>query len=381
MTLEEEFDAIYEYDPEAICDLLNATGQDQKVFYKDPLYDLYNGIDTDAKGAHELLRIFNSTSEIKFNINDIGNNTTTFLTYVSDGMSNSNRFRDYCKIAFVKAMQKVPDRSIERWYDGNESDYAAIDFGGDKLTDVPSYLRKYITLTVPNITFQSCNKLTHVDISDIVDYRKIFFNNCNSLVSVKAFTCSKIHISGDVFSKLEVIENPYGFGEENVIEINVQTTAITSLEDIVIEPAFGCYYRMYIPSRITSFENPAYPENMYIHYYLGPRSQMTSFFGLKRNQTLFFLLFTSAVMLSDIMHDEKLMKTYLPNISNLPYKYRGYVQILDAYPELLTDKLLATIYKGYEPYSLAKFELLIKKFKSYNVDMDKIGLLTSLLLK
>jgi hypothetical protein len=383
MTLEEEFDAIYECDPAGICDLLNASDINNKVIYRDPLYELYKGIQADAKNAHELLNKFNSTSEIELKINDIGNNLTNFLNYIAEGISNSNRFRDYCKIAFVKAMKSIKDKSIERCYDEKSSDYLGIKLGGVRMTTVPSYLKKYTTLTIPNLEFHNCFKLAFLDLSDCIDHRTLLIKNCNSLIGLKTITCNKIDVDSTSLTKIEVIDNPYGFGfgELDVIEIFVNKTAIHSLEDIAITPIKNCDYRLYIPPSITSFENPAYPDDMLIYYYLSQKTQISSLFGLKANQGIFLMMDTSGMPIYYILHDKTLIQAFLPNISNLPFKYRGYKQILEAHPELLTDKLMATIYKAYEPDSLAKFESLIKKVKSYNVDMDKIALLTSLLLK
>ena len=380
MTLEEEFESIYDHDPAAICDLLNATGRDQKIFYKDPLFDLFIKLDEHIASYHQIIEEFNKKVTIKIDENDVPVNFSDFKGFVSKGLSKVS-FKAYCKVAFVKAMNLVPDDSIERWYDGNDSDYLGLSFMGSSISAMPSYIKKYITLTIPKIEFQSCDQLTHLDLSDTIDHKFLMIANCNSLVSLKTFSCNRIQVSGKALSKFEVIENPYGLGDENVIELVINKTAITSLTDIIVQPEKNCYYRMWIPSAVNSLENPAYPDEMQLHYYLVQKSQLNSFFGLKANQVIYFLMYTSPIVISDIVYDDKLMEVYLPNINNVSVKYKGYQEILEAYPDLLKNSLMATVYKGYEPDSVMKFKMLLNKFKTYNADMDKINLLINLLLK
>jgi hypothetical protein len=256
-------------------------------------------------------------------------------------------------------------------------------FNKSNISTTPSFIKKYTKLTIPKIEFNNCPQLTHLDLSNAINYKVLSVTNCNSLVSLKAFSCDEIKVSaGKVFSKLEVIRNPYGISEGDVMEIDIINTAITSLTDVSVQPEKNFYYKMYLPTAINSLENPAYPDEMQLHYYINLNSQLTTFFGLKANQVIYCLLFNVAVTIDDVFKLPGMLEVCLPNIKNAELEYNGYQDILKSYPDLLNNSFMTKVYHMFIPTSAKEFEKslqLINKYKDF--DFDMIEKLIQLLMK
>jgi hypothetical protein len=294
-------------------------------------------------------------------------------------------------------MNIIPDGTLDRGWDEENQASISFDFKGAGLKDIPSLLRKYYDIKVDTIQFTDCSSLTHVNFTDIkINCEKLFFNRCDSLISMKTVFAPNIRVSGTSFSQIEILGNPNLKDKVVSSWLDLCKTNIKSLYDIKLNFEHTEYYYIYMPKNIKSMINN-YPDDVVVKYiFIQQDNQLTDFFGLKikfvneenlkdlsedfNGRQVYVRVNTQNVGI-DYFSSSKDLSKYFPKIKNVLDKFNGYKSIIKKYPNLLTDDKLSSAFEFSDPNNLEEFENSLNKLGRYNVDMNALGILINLLLK
>lgn len=388
MTLEDEFERVLANDISAIADLLNAIDVNGNSIYRDPLYDLNdhllenygNNFEYHKNAIYEFNKNNNSNinpSDISHQLSDDNMDFREFLL-VYLGRTNSSGLIAYCKKAFVKAVQTIPNNSIRRCPADRNIEIFNSPF-------IPVYINKYYSAegddNLYSISLNNCT-FTHADCRDFPYASSVEFINCQSMESLIIPTQLELGIRGTVFKKLDIIKNTKKNIKDSAIEINVTQTSITSMNDINIYNEKDSMYKIELPRSITTLEKETpFHDDMPITYVFSANSKLNTFYGLRRYDVIRQRIHGANVALTDTIDNEESVKLLFPNLKNPRNKWVTYKSLQKKYKDLLTNKIMEFAYKASDPETVEKFEVYLKRFNGYGADVDNISLLISLLMK
>jgi hypothetical protein len=167
--------------------------------------------------------------------------------------------------------------------------------------------------------------------------------------------------------------------EDTSVDIDLQSTMITSMNNINIHNEKESIYKIIMPKSITTLERDTpFPDNMPITYVFTD-SKLNSFYGLRKIDTIRCKIATAHVLLDDLIDTQRSMELLFPNLKNAAKKWKTYKALEKKYEDLLTNKLMEFAYKASNPESVEEFEYYLKRYTSYNADPKDIALLIDLL--
>jgi hypothetical protein len=386
MTYNQEYERVLENDVTAVADFLFAFDANGKNIYTDPLLDMFRKVmqnqEQDPLMHTKTLSEFNKATGAKLINSDVdimmSQEDMSFNDFLVTHLRQkySSGLIDYCEEAFIKAVQTIPNNSIKRnTNDPNIELY--------NCASIPKYINKYYSDrhqgNLQSIKFIHGN-FTEADCSEFPFAVAVEFSNCQLMTTLTIPTQEEIVVMGNSFTKLNVIKNDKLTVEDISVEIDVQRTMITSMNDINIHNENECIYKIIMPKSITTLERDTpFPDTMPITYLFVTDSKLNSFYGLRKIDTIRCKIATAHVLLDDMIDNQRSMELSFPKLPNAAKKWKTYKALEKKYENLLTNKLMEFAYKASNPESVEEFEYYLKRYTSYNADPKDIALLIDLL--
>lgn len=315
-------------------------------------------------------------------------------------MQASNRIGlTFFKYLFVNCVKNVPDNSIKGGYgkDGLIASY-------HKITHIPYFIKKFNDLKKLNVNNSNIVKVEAGDIPDSVE--SIHLAICDQLESVVVdhyvrelnlannpklnkvvckFLPSDTNLEAVDEMDLNLSHCPEIKSGKNIsVTAGAGSVTITN-QDILpsslkapLELSKRYNISIVIGNWLESFEGFNYKDVEVAFTFYEYLRNIKSFYGLANPSIRSFYSSWKGTYLHA---DETLFNKHFLQIKNAYKVFGAYIDIMKAYPDLLTNPTLGAIYKMYNPTSLKEFETLLTKIKSYNADLNYIGLLSNLLLK
>jgi hypothetical protein len=365
MTYNEEYERVLQNDVTAIADFLFAFDADGKNIYKDPLLDMFRKVmqnqQQDPSIHTSILSKFNKATGAKLINSDVdimmSQEDMSFNNFIVTHLRQkyTSGLIDYCKEAFIKAVQTIPNNSIKR-----NTDNPKIELHNSAF--IPKYISKYYSSNIgqeanlKSIKFINGN-FKEADCSEFPVAIAVEFSNCQLMTTLTIPTQEKIVVMGNSFTKLNVIKHDKLTVEDISVDIDVERTMITSMNDINIHNENECIYKIIMPKSITTLERDTpFADNMPITYLFVLDSKLNSFYGLRKIDTIRCKIAGSHILLDDIIDIQRSMELSFPKLSNAAKKWKTYKALEKKYENLLTNKLMEFAYKASNPESIEEWQ-------------------------